>query len=148
MAASDKPFNNQRTLDIVFGVSNILMLLSVGWMLYDDHYRPWKVEQRYFRNVEVAMAQRAALDSLPSSTEFDAAWERLKSATKKRDDRGEELKSAQNKIYDYRPARESAEATFQAVKADVESFTSLLYIAIEHGDKDMESKYRKLLTDS
>ena len=37
MAASDKPFHNQRTLDIVFAVSNILMLLSVVWMLYQDH---------------------------------------------------------------------------------------------------------------
>ena len=50
MAASDKPFHNQRTLDIIFAVSNILMLLSIVWMLWQDHYREYKVEQRLFRH--------------------------------------------------------------------------------------------------
>ena len=57
MAASDKPFHNQRTLDIVFAVSNILMLLSVVWMFVQDYNREFKVEQRTFRDVEVAIAQ-------------------------------------------------------------------------------------------
>ena len=57
MAASDKPFNNQRTLDIVFAVSNILMLLSVLWMLVQDYQREYKVEQRAFRDVEVALVR-------------------------------------------------------------------------------------------
>src|SRR5437879_5512040 len=73
MAATDKPFNNQRTLDIVFGVSNILMLLSIVWMFSQDHFREYKVEQRFFREVEVAIAQRAALEQLPSDAEFKAA---------------------------------------------------------------------------
>ena len=39
MAASDKPFRSQRSLDIVFAISNILMLLSVVWMMWADYAR-------------------------------------------------------------------------------------------------------------
>jgi cbb3-type cytochrome oxidase cytochrome c subunit len=147
MAASDKPFNNQRTLDIVFAVSNILMLLSVVWMLWDDHFREWKVEQRLFRNVEVAVAQRAALDSLPTLDEFNEAKKKVEDGRKLRADKDSDLKTAQAKLIELRPAREKADQHFQTVKSDVESFTSLLYIAIEHGDKSMEDKYRALLAD-
>src|SRR5947208_17103128 len=70
MAATDKPFNNQRTLDIVFAVSNILMLLSVVWMLVQDYTREYKTEQRVFRDVEVVLAQRFPLEALPSEEEF------------------------------------------------------------------------------
>ena len=52
MAASDKPFHNQRTLDIVFAVSNILMLLSVVWMMWADYAREYKTDQRLFRELE------------------------------------------------------------------------------------------------
>ena len=59
MAATDKAFRDQRALDIVFAVSNILMLLSIGWMLWQDYAREYKVEQRDFRRVEVGIAQAA-----------------------------------------------------------------------------------------
>ena len=55
MAATDKPYRNQYRLDVVFGVSCVLLLLSVGWMMYDDHYKPWKRVQRSFRDVEEAL---------------------------------------------------------------------------------------------
>ena len=147
MAASDKPFNNQRTLDIVFAVSNILMLLSVVWMLWQDHYREWKVEQRIFRNVEVAVAQRSALDSLPTKDDFDKALADVEKGRETRKAKKQDLDAAREKLVSLRPARDRADASFQTVKADVESFTSLLYIGIEQGDTQMEKKYRDLLDD-
>ena len=45
MAASDQTYRNQRTLDVVFGVSCLLMLVSIVWMFAQDYYRPFKVEQ-------------------------------------------------------------------------------------------------------
>lgn len=65
MAASDQHFRNQKLLDIVFGVTCILMLLSIMGMLVQDFFREFKVEQRVFRDVEFAVAERAMLDALP-----------------------------------------------------------------------------------
>src|SRR5207344_2257725 len=97
MAASDKPFNNQRTLDIVFAVSNILMLLSVGWMLAQDYYREYKTEQRAFREVEVSLAQRLALEQLPDPDEFDKA-EQAVEKTRPTDAQKEEVKEARRQL--------------------------------------------------
>ena len=40
MAATDQPYRNQYRLDVVFGVSCVLLLASTAWMMYDDHVRP------------------------------------------------------------------------------------------------------------
>ncbi len=76
MAATDQAYRNQYRLDIVFAVSSILMLLSIVWMLVDDYRREYKTEQRIFRDVEMAMAQRDALSKLPTKAAFDAAADR------------------------------------------------------------------------
>src|SRR5262245_44473992 len=73
MAATDQPYRNQYTLDVVFGISSILMLLSLLWMFVQDYNREYKVEQRPFRDVEVALAQRLALEQIPSLKEFEEA---------------------------------------------------------------------------
>ena len=58
MAASDQQYRSQKALDIVFGVTCVLMLASVVWMFAQDYFRDFKAEQRTFRNVETAMAER------------------------------------------------------------------------------------------
>src|SRR5690242_371699 len=65
MAASDQTYRHQKLLDIVFAVSGILMLLSIVGMFAQDYFREFKVEQRRFRDVEAAMAERSLLDVLP-----------------------------------------------------------------------------------
>jgi cbb3-type cytochrome oxidase cytochrome c subunit len=71
MAATDQTYRNQRRLDVVFGVSCLLMLASLVWMFYDDQYRDWKKEQRHFRDVEEAMAQREVIRKAPDRDEMD-----------------------------------------------------------------------------
>src|SRR5437868_15292956 len=70
MAASDQYYRNQRTLDIVFAVSCVLMLVSIVWMFVQDYDRPYKKEQRAFRDVEVALNQQLAVDNLPDPDEI------------------------------------------------------------------------------
>src|SRR4051794_7381242 len=113
MAASDKPFRNQHTLDIVYAVSCILMLLSIVWMLWQDYAREYKTALRNFRNVEVAMAQRQALEQVPSETEFKTAEENLAEAKKARDDKVNELNSARAAMASLKPLKERAEANYQ-----------------------------------
>src|SRR5713101_5510208 len=65
MAATDQLYRRQKTLDIVFAVSGILTLLSMIGMFWQDYFREFKTEQRAFRDVEYAMAERGLLDVLP-----------------------------------------------------------------------------------
>jgi cytochrome c2 len=65
MAASDQTYRSQKMLDVVFAVSGILMLLSLVWMFAADYFREFKTEQRRFRDVEAAMAERDLLHALP-----------------------------------------------------------------------------------
>jgi mono/diheme cytochrome c family protein len=65
MAATDQLYRNQKLLDITFGVTSILMLLSIVGMFTQDYFRSFKVEQRAFRDVEYGLAQRSMLDALP-----------------------------------------------------------------------------------
>src|SRR5476651_1855410 len=149
MAASDKPFHNQRTLDIVFAVSNILMLLSIVWMMCQDYYREYKVEQRLFRTVEVAMAQRSALDSMPDQKEFDDAEAEVKKwhDFRNKEENAKALSDARAASIALRADKERAETSFQGVKADIDSYTSLIAIAVEHGDGKLAEKYEGLLKE-
>ena len=71
MAATDQNYRNQKGLDIVFGVSCVLMLLSVVWMFWQDYSREFKVEQRDFRDVEAAVAERQMLQLVPDQKQME-----------------------------------------------------------------------------
>src|SRR5258708_2888177 len=78
MAATDQNYRQQKTLDIVFAVSSILMLLSIFWMLWDDYNREFKHVQRKFRDVEDEIFLRAMLDKMPDTEHIDAIKEAYK----------------------------------------------------------------------
>src|SRR6516162_8585030 len=71
MAATDQFYRSQRTLDLVFGVSCVLMLLTAVWMFAQDYNREFKTEQREFRNVEEAINEHTMLDKMPSVAAMD-----------------------------------------------------------------------------
>src|SRR3954470_3380314 len=66
MAASDQTYRNLKALHVVFAVSSVAMLVTTGWMFWDDYNRPFKKEQRVFRDVETEMAKRAMLTAAPT----------------------------------------------------------------------------------
>src|SRR5262245_12030368 len=85
MAATDKTYRNQYTRDIVCVLSSILMLFSVVWMFMQDYNREFKEEQRSFRDVEAALAQRLALDQMPNYEQFESAESAVEEAREYRD---------------------------------------------------------------
>lgn len=98
MAATDQTYRNQKVLDILFACSATLMLLSILWMFADDYNREYKAEQRRFRDVLVAMAQRQALSQLPSRAEFLEALARVKARKIKAAEIPQELQRVQEQI--------------------------------------------------
>lgn len=147
MAATDKHYRDQNTLDIVFALSNLAMLLGMVLMLIQDYNREYKVEQRVFRDVEVAMAQRAALEKLPDGAEFEEAKKDVVRAQKQRKEIGSEIAQKRGEIHTLLPDRDNKEVRFQTVKADLESLASFYDIEVEHHgpDSSKAKRYREQL---
>src|SRR5262245_55176507 len=131
MAATDQTYRNQKRLDIVFAISCVAMLIAVVIMFSQDFYREFKVEQRHFRDVEAAMAQRTMLRQLPD----DEALQRLSEAEQQVAAQRKELEQAKSanasQVGSALPAKIRSEAHYQAVKADYDSVVSLRDIAVD-----------------
>jgi mono/diheme cytochrome c family protein len=145
MAATDKPYRSQRTLDIVFGVSCILLLLSTVWMFAQDYFREFKGIQREFRDVEEAVAERTMLDKLPPSDNMTKIHE-LEQQIEATENKVKALKEENRKTV---PALQSnkakADAAQQAAKADFDSVSSLFDIAVDKaGEAASESERTRL----
>src|SRR4051794_2142085 len=142
MAATDQTYRNQHTLDIVFAVSSILMLISIVWMFVQDQNREFKNEQRAFRDVESAVAQRLAIAEIPNDDEFKAAEDKVKQAQEERNQHLDEIRRIKNDMAAVQPKKERAEKDFQDSKAFLESKVSFYNIEVEeHGVKSAQDKY-------
>ncbi len=128
MAATDQTYRRQRTLDIVFAVSCILMLVSIIWMFAQDYFRGYKVEIRDFRDVEEALADRELVRKLPDQDKVAEAESAVKEARAKRDGVTQALRE-KNRDLDVKKTRDEAMA--QEIKAEYDSKVSLYNIAVE-----------------
>src|SRR5262249_53929985 len=140
MAATDQTYRSQRTLDIVFGVSCVLMLVSVVWMFAQDYNREFKHVQREFRDVDEALTERAMLEKLPSRATLDEASQAVAAARKNLD----EIK-AKTESRGLIGEKARLEAKVQEIKADYDSAMSLLNIAVENRDTASSPERRQVL---
>src|SRR4051794_37950145 len=121
MAATDKPFRDQRALDIVFAASCALMLLSVVWMFADDYYREYKPVQRKFRDVETALNERQMIQDLPHPEVVAFKEQAVKDARDKLDQKKKELAPKENALL---AQRDKNNMRYQGVKALLDSRAS------------------------
>src|SRR5262245_65482160 len=98
MAATDQFYRNQRTLDIVFGVSSVLMLLSLIVMFYQDQKKEWKDDQRLARDVEEAMAQRSLVAAFPSAESIEKAEAAVAQAQAELEKQKDKVKELENEL--------------------------------------------------
>lgn len=132
MAATDQHYRDQNKLDVVFALSSIAMLVSLILMFVQDRNREYVPEQRVFRDVESALAQRLALERLPEEAEFELAEKNLAQARQDHAQRKDELKDLRGKVAELMPAKEKKEAEFQLIKANLESKVSFYDIEVDH----------------
>ncbi len=123
MAATDQHYRNQKALDVVFGVSCLLMLISTIWMFVQDYNREFKKVQREFRDVEAALNERAMLARLPSEAEANARLEAVKNART-------ELEQVRDKVAKEARAiqarRDTQDARTRSLQADFNAKSSYL----------------------
>src|SRR5439155_19873560 len=93
MAATDRPYRNQQTLNVVFAVSCVAMLLTTLWMLVDDYNREFKTVQRKFRDVEAQHSLALMLRNMPDTDKVKTASKALGEARDERQKKQEELQS-------------------------------------------------------
>src|SRR5437870_2869879 len=134
MAATDQNYRKQKTLDIVFAVSCILMLLSVVLLFAQDHYRDWKRVQRQFRDTDEAVTERTLLAQVRDKDldDADEADKQVAEARKAVEDARKQQSAAIRKA---QAVREKRDATAAGVKADFDSVVSLYDIAVDQRDE-------------
>ncbi len=146
MAATDQFYRNQRTLDVVFGVSSILMLVSLIVMFYQDQKKEWKDDQRLAYDVEEAMAQRALVDAMPSAATLAQAEAAVQTAQQALDEKAPEIKALEADLRKLLADKERTSARYQAKKADYDSFMSLIAIETEHKNAATDESRRAAYT--
>ena len=123
MAATDQHYRNQKTLDIVFAVSCVLMLISTIWMFVQDYNREFKQVQRDFRDVEAAVNDRMMLARLPDVAEVKARREKVEAARKELADTQENVAQLAREI---QVRRDRQDAKTRSLKADFDAQSSYL----------------------
>jgi cytochrome c2 len=131
MAASDAFYRKQNALDVVFGVSSVLMLVSLIWMFVQDYNREFKAEQRTFRDVESALAQRMALNQIPSGDELTEAEAKVAAARKEREENDAAVQKLRSQIAELQPKKERLDVRFQEIKSEIESRMSFYDLETE-----------------
>src|SRR5260370_13593763 len=122
MAASDTTYRNTKGLHIVFAVTSLVMLVTVMWMFADDFYRPWKVEQRVFRDVETEMAKRALLAATPSEEKVQQIVAIEQELAEKKADVARLKSEVERELgSDFLPKKLKAENKKAGIKADIDS---------------------------
>src|SRR5438132_6138973 len=142
MAANDQTYRNQRTLDIVFAVSCVLMLASIIWMFVQDYNREYKHVQRRFRDVELALTERTMLDKMPNVDTVEQAASAVARARSHVDDI---KKNSQGELKRLLFDKADREARYQGIKANYDSVVSLWNIAVDlRDDASSESASKRM----
>jgi mono/diheme cytochrome c family protein len=132
MAATEQFYRKQKTLDMVFGLSCIAMLVTALWMFADDYNREYKGEQREFRNVEEAVNEHSMLDKMPTTAEMEQRRQALRFAR-------EDLKLAKAPLAatekELNAERDRNDTTYRTIKASYDAEMSYYNIDIEHKGK-------------
>src|SRR5262249_51926767 len=132
MAATDQVYRPQRTLDIVFGVSCVLMLVSIVWMFAQDYFREFKVEVRDFRDVEQAMALGEVMARMPDDDKLKQLEEAERKLADAQEERAWQQEKVDRKSKDLILQKTNAENDAQALKAEYDSRSSLYDKVIEN----------------
>ena len=144
MAATDQKYRSPKTMDVIFAVSCVGMLLSVFWMLYDDYAREWKPIQRTFRDVETALNERQMLEMLPESDTVKYRMDEVVKARKALADAHAKVAPEQVRLS---VELAKADTAYRTVKADLDSRASYYNIAVDESASRRKSEQEHLKKD-
>src|SRR5206468_68290 len=116
-------------------------LVTTGWMFWDDYNRPFKTEQRVFRDVEEELAKRAMLAAAPSGAQRETVVAAEQELARTREIRKAVRDQADAKVKSLLPDQAKRETLRANRKAVFDSVTSFYNIAVElHGADSAEAR--------
>src|SRR5262245_47651470 len=128
MAATDKTYRHQKTLDNVFAGSCVLLLLSTLWMFVQDFNREFKSAQREFRDVESVLNERQMLDKMPDAEAVKDKQAAVEAARNERTDLRARLAYRERELS---AERERNDTAYRTIKADYDSRMSYHDMEVE-----------------
>jgi hypothetical protein len=131
MAASDQTYRNQRGLHLVFAVSSVAMLATTVWMFWDDYNRPFKKEQRVFREVEEELAKREILAKAPNEQQREGVLKAEEAVAHARAVLKDVRAKADAEVSRLSAEQVKAERSLADVKATFDSLMSFYNIEVE-----------------
>jgi len=143
MAATDAFYRNQKTLNIIFAVSSIVMLVSIVAMFMEDYNREWKAEQRIFRDVEEEMTKRAVLAAAPSEESLGDVIRAERTLAEAKKSLAEARQALEKKYGDLLSRKLKKENQKATIKADLDSITSFYNQAAEKHDSAAMEKHKR-----
>jgi len=155
----DERHYNRNTLNLIFSVSSILLLFSLGWLFLSDYVRQWKHHQTVFRALEITKTKakyEEAHRALESQEAYQTLLKKMEKARKDFDANHSTLLtlkkemtplSAKNDLteHDYRLAKAKLDAArYRYESAKVEKSKDLGAAEKEYRQLDQEVKDLKL----
>jgi len=164
MPATEETYRRQSTLNVVFAISSIAMLLTMVWMIMADHVRPWKRVQREFHQVEeakleVAEQLKAEEQNERYSTDLELIKTEIEEAKQTEARNRDKIREQQKKIDQFKARYDLLDTQTKFKKAELDSKRSEYDLIIDKGDKagarsylatviiPTEDQYRKLAID-
>jgi mono/diheme cytochrome c family protein len=144
MPAQEETYRKQNVLHIVFALSSIAMMVSILWMIAEDHFREWKVIQRDFIKLDAAKTKMEMEEAkqLASADEMAQLTTELEAA---REAAYPEIKEAEASVPDLLGKVQKAEQALAFKKADRDSIASFYDIALEKGDEPAAERIKSQL---
>src|SRR4030095_5364097 len=115
-------------LNLVFAVSSIALVISLGWMVWHDYDREWKTYQKDFRQLEIERADAALAKFGPKfEQKLSADASRIDEESRKLEESDKELKKLRAEltrlngvVFDTEQRKKFAKAELDALRYKIE----------------------------
>jgi cytochrome c2 len=150
---TDETLRKMSAMNLLFAASSIALLVTMGWMVYDDYARGWKDYQKKFQRLEAdkTRAQLEAAQKAIDSQTLEPLEKQRAEAVAAVKEHAKNLEAAQTKlrtieVATYRDdlAYRTVKSTFDAKKFDYEEAANARSPKAERIGKEMEELQKQL----
>lgn len=117
----DERHYKRDTLNLLFTLSSILLLLSLIWLFLSDYVRQWKRHQAEFRSLEVAKTRakyKEAREHLATREEYQALLQKMDKARKEYEAQCPDLEESEKEITPLQAKNALLEQEYKVAKAE------------------------------
>jgi len=144
----DERHYNRNKLNLIFSLSSILLLLSLGWLFLSDYVRQWKHHQTEFRTLEIAKTEAKYEETRHTLEHQQAYQDLLKKMDKARKDHKTQssgLEDLRKGIAQLRAKSDLSEQEYKFAKSELDAARYRYEAAKEGESKNLEETQAEFL---